>query len=159
MSYLGRVVRFVSLLILTLVCAGAFVACSPAATSSGGQSDDPLTGFPEYPGMSQLADRVEFEWKNLDSAYTVPDSYWAYYSVPADFLEVAAYYQVESLRMPVSNKELYWKETAGGVLSAYYQEGADTVYSRIWFIPHPVNSQESYLIIMRNNDIGGCSIF
>jgi len=33
------------------------------------------------------------------------------------------------------------------------------VYSRIWFIPHPDNDQQSYLITMRNNDISGCGIF
>jgi len=146
-------------LILVFTCTYALVGCKKEGASQGGNTEDVLVGFPMYPGMTELTDRVEFEWKNLDSAYTVPDSYWAYYSVPAGFTEAAAFYRVECLKPPHANKELYWKETAKGVLSAYYQEGAKYVYSRIWFIPHPQNDSESYLIVMRNNDIGGCSIF
>jgi len=146
-------------LILAFTCTYALAGCKKESASQSGNDQDVLVGFPLYPGMTKLTDRVEFKWKNLDSAYTVPDSYWAYYSVPANFMEVAAFYRIECLKPPHSNKELYWKETAKGVLSAYYQEGAKYVYSRIWFIPHPLNDSQSYLIVMRNNDIGGCSIF
>ena len=155
----NRLLKCTLSLILAFTCTCALTGCKNENTSQSGNNEDILLGFPIYPGMTELPDRVEFEWKNLDSAYTVPDSYWAYYSVPADFTEAAAFYRVECLKSPHANKELYWKETTKGVLSAYYQEGARYVYSRIWFIPHPQNNNESYLIVMRNNDIGGCSIF
>jgi len=158
------------LLAVALLCVFALVGCqtggagnSPTqgsqSTAQAADANSVLAGFPLFPQMKELADPVPFEWKNLSTAYAVPDSYWAYYLVPAPFLEVAAFYRAEAISSPFVNSEIYWKETAGGVLSAYFQKDADTVYSRIWFIPHPGNDQESYLIIMRNNDIGGCSIF
>jgi len=170
-AYVATLVVRACLLALVLTCLLALAACQTNQTtqnntpSNGGPAVEAandtsvLAGFPLFTGMSELPDRVEFEWKNLDTAYKIPDSYWAYYLVPAPFLEVAAFYRTWAIEPPFDNTEIYWKETPGGVLSAYFQKEADTVYSRIWFMPHPSNSQESYLIIMRNNDIGGCSIF
>jgi len=160
-----------ALLALVLTCVFAFSGCqtdeatednpplSGQGTIQAGGLDSVMVGFPLFPTMTELKSPVEFEWKNLSTAYAVPDSYWAYYLVSAPFLEVAAFYRTEAINPPFINNEIYWKETDKGVLSAYFQKGADTVYSRIWFIPHPTNDQQSYLIIMRNNDIGGCSIF
>ena len=118
-----------------------------------------LAGFPFYPGTEQLSEPVEFEWKNLGTAYAVPYSEWAYYNVHASHTDVAAFYKSKSIAPPFANISLYWKETEKGVLGAWFQESSANKYARIWFIPNPDDDAKSYLIIMRNNDIGSCSIF
>ena len=118
-----------------------------------------LAGFPLYPGTEQLPEPVKFEWKNLNTAYAVPYSQWAYYAVHAPYPEVAAFYKSKSIAPPFANISLYWKETEKGVLGAWFQEASADKYARIWFIPNPDDGGKSYLIIMRNNDIGSCSIF
>jgi len=118
-----------------------------------------LAGFPVYSGTEQLPERVEFEWKNLNTAYAVPYSQWAYYVVHAPYRDVAAFYKSKSIAPPFANISLYWKETDRGVLGAWFQEASADKYARIWFIPNPDDDGKSYLIIMRNNDIGSCSIF
>ena len=118
-----------------------------------------LSGFPVYPGMEQLSEPVEFEWKNLNAAYKIPYSQWAYYTVRVSYPEVAAFYKSKSAAPPFTNISLYWKETGKGALGAWFQEASLDKYIRIWFIPDPDNDRNSYLIVMRNNDISSCSIF
>lgn len=159
------------MLVVILMCVSALTGCTttdkpPYTPPLGGNGtiqaadeNSVLAGFPLYPGATRLSNPVDFDWKNIKTAYAVPNSYWEYYLIPAAYLDAAGFYRFESLRPPFANSEIYWKETDKGILGAYYQKDAKEVYSRIWFIPHPNNTQESYLIIMRNNDIGGCSIF
>ena len=119
---------------------------------------DALAGFPLYPGTEQLSAPVTFEWKNLNAAYNIPYSQWAYYSAYASYKEVAAFYKNKSIAPPFTNISLFWKETDNGTLGAWFQEASANKYTRIWFIPNPDDDRKSYLIIMRNNDISSCAV-
>jgi len=169
---LVRALKYILARVIVPACALAYTGCLAGNTSSShispnmeenpsieADDNDALVGFPIYPGARKLPDPVKFEWKNLNSAYAVPDSQWAYYDMPAPYSEVAAFYRFESSNPPFRSLEFYWKETDNGILSAFFQEHAENKYSRIWFIPNPGNIDGSHLIIMRNNDVGGCTIF
>jgi hypothetical protein len=100
---------------------------------------------------------LEFVWPGVDAAVEIPDTIWGYYHVPAPYTEVAAFYRENAVMLPFNQQELYWGETDTGIMGVYYQAEANYVYSRIWFMSQPDDDQQSFLIIMRNNDLTGCN--
>jgi hypothetical protein len=165
MKLIGCVCLFCGLCAVMVACSNRAQPTEPSSTvpssintSSTQTSQTPeatplslsaslLQKLPKCDGIQILDDPIKFDWPNIDERLQeLTDAQWGYYSCPGSTDEVAPFYRERMPKPPFNQIETNWVERTEGSVGVYYN-GSTTIWTYLWVVPQPEDSQKSYVIV------------